>query len=571
MFKILVLFTFLSFLSKQTTAQLRRFEVVIDEILADPTPVRGLPNAEFIEVRNTSGAPLNLQGLRVTTSSSTSGLLPSYSLPADSFVVITSTTNAPLFTSFGRVLAVTSFPGLDNTGATVSLLSQGVTIHSVTYNVGWYNNAVKSDGGWSLEMIDTRNPCSGGENWKASSDPRGGTPGTKNSVDGVNSDKTAPALVRAAAIDSVTVVLIFSEPVDSLMAATSANYLISDGITAPMSAIAVSPSFVKVQLTLSKPLARSKVYTITANNVSDCTGNTIQAVNTARLGLASVPDSFGIVINEILFNPKPNSVDYVEIYNRSSNIYDLKDLYVANRSLTTNAIGNIRQLTSETILLFPGDYLAVSENGALVKQNYAAKNPENFIDVSSMPSFADDKGIVVLLNSQGEAIDELRYDNSWHFSLIDNEEGISLERIDYNKPTQDKNNWHSAASTVGFGTPSYQNSQFRSDVLVQGAVTITPKVFSPDNDGFDDFTILNLQMSEPNYVGNITIFDAAGRSVRNLTKNATLGLTGSFRWDGLDDKLRKVQVGTYVIYTEVFNLSGKKRSFKNTVVVAARF
>lgn len=547
----------------------QRYDVVIDEILADPTPVVTLPNAEFLELKNVSGKTLNLGGWKVASTSTTSAALPSYLLPADSFLVITSTTNAPSFNVYGRVLGVTSFPALDNTGTTLSLISkEGITIHSVSYNVAWYNNAVKSDGGWSLEMIDTRSPCIGAENWKASTDARGGTPAAKNSVDGVNADKTAPALVRAAAIDSVTVILTFSEPVDSLKGATAANYSISDGIGTPLSALTVSPSFMKVQLTLARPLARGKVYTVTANNVSDCSGNIIQAVKTTRLGLASAVDSFSIIINEILFNPKPNVVDYVEIYNRTQNVYDLKDLYIANRS-TSGAIATPRQLTTENILLFPGDFFVLSENSAIVKQAYVAKNPDNFIDVT-MPSFNDDKGDVILLNSQGRIIDELKYDDSWHFSLIDNEEGISLERVDYNKPTQDKNNFHSAASTVGFGTPSYQNSQFRSDVILPGEVTVTPKVFSPDNDGFDDFAILNFQMQDRGNVANVTIYDAAGRPIKSLVKNATLAQTGFFRWDGLDDKLRKVPVGTYIIYTEVFNLSGRKRTFKNTVVVAAR-
>jgi len=549
----------------------QRYDVVIDEIFADPSPVIALPNAEFIELKNISGKPVNLQGWRIATTSSSSAAFGSYILPADSFLIITGTSSVALFAPYGRVLGVTSFPALINEGTTLTLISkEGITIHSVAYNISWYNNAVKSDGGWTLEMIDTHNPCNGAENWKASVDPRGGTPGTKNSVDAVNPDKTAPALVRAAAIDSVNVVLTFSEPVDSLKGATAANYSISDGIGSPVSAITISPSFTKVQLTLSKPLAREKVYTVTANNVADCGGNVIQAVKTARLGFASPIDSFGIVINEILFNPRPNAVDYVEIYNRSSKIYDLKNLFIANRSSTTNAIGSIVQLSAENLLLFPGDYFVISQNGAIIKQNYTAQNPDNFINVT-MPSFPDDKGVVVLLNAQGQIVDELRYNKNWHSPLIDNDEGISLERIDYNKPTQDKNNWHSAASTVGFGTPSYQNSQFRADVVLQGEVTVSPKVFSPDNDGFDDFAILNLQLSEPNYVANITIYDAAGRPVKSLAKNATPGTTGTFRWDGLDDKLRKVSVGTYIIYTEVFNLNGKKRAFKNTVVVAARF
>ncbi|MCW3108859.1 MAG: hypothetical protein JWQ09_3365 [Segetibacter sp.] len=569
------LFTFVAFSSffliKANGQIPQRFDVIIDEILADPTPVISLPNAEFIELKNTSGRNINLQGWRLKSVSTTSSAFPSYILPADSFLIITSTANSSLFAVYGRTLGISSFPALDNAGTTLSLISkEGATIHAISYNNTWFQNDVKSNGGWSLEMIDTHNPCSGFKNWKASTDFRGGTPASKNSVAANNPDQVAPALVRAAALDSVTLELTFSEPVDSAKTATSANYNISDGIGSPIVAVTMAPSFTNVRLTLSAPIVRNKIYTITANNISDCSGNVIQAIKTARVGLASVVDSSDIVINEILFNPKPGSVDYVEIYNRSNKVFNLKEIYIANRSLTTNVIASLHQLTTDNMLLFPADFLVVSENGLVVKQNYVIKNPDNFIDVT-MPSFPDDEGVVVLLNAQGQIIDELRYSSKWHFALIDNEEGISLERIDYGKPTQNKDNWMSAASTAGFGTPSYQNSQFRTDVSVQGEVTITPKTFSPDNDGFDDYATINIKMSDPGYVANITIFDAAGRPVKDLAKNATLAATASFRWDGLDDRFHKVPVGVYVVYSEVFNLNGKKKSFKNTVVVAARF
>jgi hypothetical protein len=573
----IIFFTFIvifCFICKNTTAQInsttpQRFDIIIDEILADPNPVVGLPDAEFIELKNTSGKNINLEGWKLTSLSTGSKAFSSYLLPPDSFVIITSNTNANLFATYRKVLGLTSFPALNNSGSTLSLISkQGAIIHSVSYNNTWFQNDVKSSGGWSIEMIDTHNPCTGANNWKASTDIRGGTPGAKNSIDSNNPDNMAPALLSAAALDTIHLILTFSEPVDSAKAAIAANYNISEGISAPVVAVTISPAFNKVQLTLAAPIVRSKIYTITANNISDCSGNIIQAIKTVRVGLPVVIDSFDIVINEILFNPRPGSVDYVEVYNRSNKILNLKDVYVANRS-AANALGSSRQLIPDDLLLFPGDFFVISEEGALVKQNYATKNPDNFIDVA-MPSFPDEEGTVVLLNAQDHIIDELHYSSKWHFALVDNDEGISLERIDYNKPTQNKDNWISAASTAGFGTPSYQNSQFRTDVSVKGDLTVTPKTFSPDNDGFEDFTTINYQMAELGYVANITIFDAGGRPVKALAKNATLALTGSFRWDGLSDKL-KIPIGIYVIYTEVFNLNGKKKSFKNTVVVTAKF
>jgi hypothetical protein len=550
----------------------KRYDVLMDEILADPTPVIGLPNAEFVELKNTSGKNINLLGWRISSATATSSPFTAYLLPADSFLVITSTANAALFNSYGRVLGVAGFPSLDNTGTTLSLVSrEGLTIHAVNYNVSWYQNAVKSDGGWSLEMIDTKNPCSGSSNWRASTDARGGTPASKNSIDGNNIDNTAPALLKAAAINPTTISLTFDEPLDSLKAATTANYSFSNGLAAPIAAVCIAPGFTRVDLTIATPLQPNVLYTVTAANITDCKGNTIGVSNNAKFGLASVADSLNVVINEVLFNPVSNNVDFIEIYNRSNKIIDLKDIFIANRSSTTNALGSLRQLTTESTLLFPNTFYVISENGSLVKQKYLAKNPANFIDVSSMPSYPDDKGTVVILNNLGAIIDQLAYDEKWHFELIDNEEGISLERIDYNKPTQNKDNWHSAATSVGYATPSYQNSQFRADVQVQGDVTVTPKIFSPDNDGFDDFTFINYKLSENGYAANITIFDAQGRPVKVLLKNGLLGLSGSFRWDGLDDKLKKVPVGPYVVFTEIYNLQGKKRQFKQTVIVAARF
>ncbi len=94
--------------------------------------------------------------------------------------------------------------------------------------------------------------------------------------------------------------------------------------------------------------------------------------------------------------------------------------------------------------------------------NYLVKNPEAILSINSLPSFPDDKGFVLLLNQQGDIADEVNYSADWHFKLIDNTEGVSLERIDPDGPSQNALNWHSAASTAGYGTPGYKNSQFKN-------------------------------------------------------------------------------------------------------------
>ena len=565
----LLILTILFFGIRANAQIANRYDIVIDELMADPTPQVGLPNNEWIELKNTSSVAINLQGFRVADLTGTSGIMPSYLLKPDSFVIVCTSSAVAAMSAFGPTISVTSFPSLDNNGDQISLISpQGKIIHAVNYNISWYQNELKKDGGWTLEMIDTKNPCSGFSNWKASTDLKGGTPGKKNSVDAINVDKTSPKLLRAFAIDNLNITLVFDEPLDSLKGATAANYTISDGIGVPQSAITLAPVFDRVNLKLNTPLVTNKVYSVTTNNVTDCAGNIIGTKNSARVGLSAVADSFDIVINEILFNPTSTGVDYVEIYNRSQKIIDAKQLYIANRN-STNVVSSITQLTTESILIFPGDFLVITEDPQIVMRQFVTTNANAFLQINNLPSYSDDKGNVIILNLQGKIVDEVAYSDKWHFPLISNTEGVSLERIDYNAPSV-QNNFHSAATSVGYGTPGYKNSQFRIDQQLQGEIVVTPKVFSPDNDGIDDFAVINYSFPSTGYVANITIFDAAGRVIRYLQKNALSGIKGSFTWDGLGEKQQKLSQGIYIIYTEIFNTAGKRKQFKNTIVLARK-
>jgi hypothetical protein len=567
---LLLPFLFLYRLSSFSQPSSQKYDVVIDEIMCDPTPQVALPNVEWIELKNTSALPINLKGWKVGNSTSISKAMPGFILQPDSFVIVCTGSAVPAMTVFGKTISVTSFPSLDNSSGLLVLYdSTADVIHAVNYSSNWYQNELKVNGGWSLEMIDTKNPCSSFSNWTASVDPNGGTPGRKNSVDANNSDQMPPQLLRAYANDNMDITLYFDEPLDSLKATALDNYMISDGVDIPQNAVTVSPLFDEVNLKLNTPLTQNIIYIITANSVTDCVGNIIGSKNSARVGLSYVADSFDVVINEILFNPKPNGVDYVEIYNRSNHIINLKQLYIANRN-SIRVISSITQLSNDDYLLFPQDFMVITENPDIVKSQYITLNPDAFVTVANMPSFSDANGDVILLNMQGNIIDELQYDASWQFPLIDNPEGVALERIDYNAPTQSKNNWHSAATSVGYGTPAYKNSQYRIDQQVQGEINVSPAIFSPDNDGIDDFATIDYNFPEPGYVANIIIFDASGRPVRYLQQNALCGIKGNFQWDGLGDKDQKLPIGIYIIFTEVFNLNGTTKQFKNTIVLARK-
>jgi len=547
----------------------QRYSVVIDEIMADPSPQVGLPNNEWIELRNTTTSSINLSGWRISDASGSSGTMPNFLLKPDSVLIICSSSAVATMSAFGPTISVTGFPSLDNNGDLLSLKdATGKIIHALSYDNSWYQNELKKNGGWTLEMIDTKSPCAGIGNWKASVDNAGGTPGKKNSVDGMNNDQTSPRLKRAYSSDNLTIILVFDEPIDSLTGATVGNYSIDGGLIVA-ECVTLAPLFDKVQLKFTASMQANIVYTITANNITDCSNNLISAYNKANVGIPADALAGEIIINEILFNPRPNAYDYVELYNKSNRIFDASRLYIANRN-SNNAISSIIPLATSAWLFFPGEYIVITEDAASLNREYLVKNPDEVFTVSALPSLPDDKGYVIVLNSQGNSIDEVNYLDDWHFKLISNDEGVALERIDPDSKSQDQNNWHSAASTSGYGTPTYKNSQFKQPAGIDASIEVTPKVFSPDNDGLDDIATIQYKVDQPGYVANITIFDAAGRPVRNLVRNGTLALSGYWNWDGLDHKGKKLPIGTYIVFTEIFNLEGKNNRFKNTVILARK-
>jgi hypothetical protein len=188
-----------------------------------------------------------------------------------------------------------------------------------------------------------------------------------------------------------------------------------------------------------------------------------------------------------------------------------------------------------------------------------------------MPSLNIDGDIVVLIDTGYTSIDRVVYSADWHFPLLDDTKGVSLERIDTERPTQEATNWHSAAETVGFATPTKQNSQYSPSTADDGAVNLSNTIFSPDNDGIEDVVTINYTFDQPGYIANIAIYDSRGRLIRRLASNTLLGTEqGSFSWDGIQDDRSLALSGVYVIYVEVFNTSGTVKRCKKACVLAAR-
>jgi hypothetical protein len=538
-------------------------DVVINEFMADPSPTEGLPDAEFVELFNTTtNKTFDLAGWKFTDGTSTA-TLPSYALGPGQHVIVTSTANSPLFASVSERIAVSSLPSLNNESDDLTLTAPDNTlIDTVNYALSWYRDSDKEDGGWTLEQIDPTSPCSVSSNWRASIATAGGTPSAQNSVYAI--DTTPPVLAEVLVNDATSLELVFSEAMDT-GSLTGGTYAIDPAISVTG---AVPSGADRVVLTLAQPLIIGTQYTVTVTGVNDCPGNAIGPANTATFVLPEPVLPGDLVINEVLYDPVGSGSDFVELYNRSNKTLSLGGLQLANE--TNGAVANYRTITTETVLLLPGEYILLTPNTSDVVSRYPQSRSERFLQ-TTLPSYNIDNGTVVLADSTNTVIDLFRYDDDLHFVLVGTTEGYSLERVNPDRPTDDPTNWHTASDIEGRATPGFVNSQYAETPTASGEFTIDPAIFSPDNDGYQDLLTIAYRFDEPGFVGNMSVYDITGREVRKLMENQLLGTEGAISWDGLLEGGDKGRIGPYIILLEVYDLEGNVEKFKRTVTLAHRF
>ncbi|MEP7264658.1 MAG: lamin tail domain-containing protein, partial [Bacteroidota bacterium] len=295
------------------------------------------------------------------------------------------------------------------------------------------------------------------------------------------------------------------------------------------------------------------------------------ANSTVQFALPDTAKSSDIVINEVLFNPYTGGVDFVELFNRSTKALDLVNLQINNADEVTGALDQTVDITSASRIMLPGEFVVLTKDPSIIRGTYNSAGLSSFITVTSLPSYNDDAGVVVLTNKAGEDIDRFIYSDKMQFALLNDDNGVSLERIDPERPSTEDNNWHSAAATVGFATPGLKNSQYNESASDGSEISIDPAVFSPDNDGKGDLLNIHYKFDRPGYTATVKIYSSTGRPVLDLVKSELLGTEeGSWSWDGINKDNEKAPVGIYVLYIEAFTAGGDTKKIKKTCVLGAK-
>lgn len=539
--------------------QAQVYEILITEIMADPTPVVGLPDAEYLEIHNNSIKIFNLADYKIKIGT-TEKSLPDRLLLSGEYIIITDDSNASLFSSFGTVIGIDNFPALTNSGTTITLLNNnGDILQEIKYSLDWYQDVVKSNGGWSLELINSEPQCNEASNWAATQNLSGGTPGMQNSQWQQTPDVDGPILLSLYSGVPGEIEIRFNEKLDEILMLDPGLYPFNPVLD--ISNIELSdPSTVKIHLIT--PLQQGVIYQLFPFRPVDCFGNEGFSSDTITFGVVSIAEPGDVLINEILFNPATGGSRFIEIINASNKFIALNKLAIAR--LSTNDIFPI----ASNEILGPGEIAVFTPDRDDILSRYEVPRPLKLYELS-LPAW-DDKSDDAAILSMGIIIDSFTYSAEWHHPVISDQNGVSLERISISVPTSSSSSWHSASSLSGYATPTGPNSQMIGLPVATPPFTIINRHFSPNDDGFKDFLLIDFELESGNDVASIWAYNLEGREIRQILSNETIGTTALIQWDGRNAEGLLAEMGIYLIFIHLWDTDGNTKQYQESCALVKR-
>lgn len=526
-------------------------EIVITEIMVDPIPSAGfLPEEEYIEIFNASSDTVSLGGTLLQVGNSATSL-PPYRFPPQHYLLLVGPEARPLFDSNMLILPLPKWPRLTNTGQRIQFTNtQEEWLDYLVYADDWYRDAVKKEGGFSLEKIAPLLPADCSQSWMAHPTERGGSPGRANPIAPALIDQQPPTLLSLTVMDSLTAAIQFDEKATAI---DSVQVWLAETLTEwPIAAIEFSDNSSQILLHFSEGLPSGIPLILSLKGVTDCSNNAIKDTS-VNFAFGKKPIYLDLVISEILFDPYPSSTTFLEIYNRSDQILELGYLQLVKPESN-------RQYSLPQQWMPPHQYYVLTKDASLLKEFYPWLASNQIIEVP----YADfrQSGETLQLQTSHSIVDALSYEPDWHHPLLEDSEGVSLERISIEGPSDESNNWHSAAASAGYATPGLPNSH---SVDLEPDQSNDWMILSQDVIQQGEVLLMYYRAPFPGCILTVYVFDIGGRHRATPVNQLQVQSKGWVKWTGTDDLGRSLNPGLYLLLAQMVHPEGVVQTVKRIV------
>ncbi len=426
--------------------------LIINEIMYRPTAEQ----AEWFELYNPGTESIDLQQWRFADARTNNRILLTDTtciLPPRGFLIIAEDSSVVAdFPDFEFTVCVPrgGFVSLNNNGDSIFLFDLiGTLIDQVDYKSGW-----GSEIGVSLERKFWNQNANQPGNWGLSKNAAGATPGSRNSIAAKDYDLSLQIALTLIGQDSLLIEATVSNQGLLPVADFGINFYLDDNRDAQSQAtewVAGAEFHQRPLLPLDSTQLVQKIAP-QRQGLNQLISHLILPADEDTTNNKIISQMFipfrgqQLVINEIMFQPPLNGCEWIELFYPGGEAIDLSGWQFSDANRSARHL-----ISHQPLWLQPGQYLLIAQSADLgypIPDSVSAR----LIVPASWPSLNNSADQVLLYDPSGHTIDSMAYVLRWCPQA-----GISLERIDFEQPSDDSTNWSPAIDSSG-ATPLWLNS-----------------------------------------------------------------------------------------------------------------
>ena len=516
-------------------------DILITEIMPDPSPPVELPNQEYIEIFNRTTREIELERLELWVNDKVVNLAAGQIKP-------------------GSFLVLKDIPRLPNSGAKVMLKERsGRLIDAVDYSIDDHTISAKEEGGWSLVLADTARSCYGDRVWVSSEDPRGGSPAEWD----VSAELPQPRnrwLQYGWYGD--TVELRWLHPLDSVYWHFNMPRVVGGALEL---AAGIEHPFDVEYWRFSGVVPNKGVEVYWPNGVRDCRGRH-SFPDTLRVFPVTTPDSGDIRVSEILFEPSEDRPEWIEVLNVSGHAIDMSDLQLGTYDLKFGVVDDIRKPFQRPTVLSPGERIVCTRDPEQLWENYTDLDSFMVWPTQEWLALSNDSLVVGVFTSGFELIEVFQYSITDHLPYLWTTKDVSLERVNMDSSGLEGSSWHSGPTALEGATPTRPNAQFNGASLTQGFTY--PEIITPNGDGLNDLTTLSWSFPKRGWRARVFVVDMNGRLVYEHPAAGSTPEKMNWTWSGQRYSGTLCLPGIYLWVLELTSPSGREELHRVPVVLS---
>ncbi len=559
------------------TVDIQEGDLRVNEVMFKPLS----GNSQYIEVLNVTDKFFNLKDVVLVNyieeedviTTDNEKIITDENLilePHSYFIFTTNVDNVLASFNYNKgrnFIETTTLPKMNTTNGNVAIInSDSDFIDLMYYTSDMFDTDKDKDGGVSLELINPDNKCVKNQNWSSSIGVEDGTPGRLNSIfdNGFYPEQVNELLSVYTNDDVSSFNISLSSYVDETSVDIETSY--TDNVNYYVRNRPNGSSNISIDLEGS--LSNTEYFLF--KDLKSCDGGTI-VMDTVWLSPFEEVQHGDIVINEIMFYPKTDNSEFIELYNNTDKFLSLKGTYLSNFTSEEDSgtAENEKLITDKNLVFNPRTYLVITNSTESIIESYKSADRSRFIEIKELPKLDNSEDNISILSSDFSFIDKVSYFSDMHVSLItsDKQRGVSLERIKASNPSLDVSNWTSASQESGGATPGFQNSVSPLDVKIEDNIEVYPELFTPNGDGFNDVVELKYKNDVVGSVANVKVFNSQGVFIKEIANNYLLGAESSFIWDGINEDNSICEKGIYIFWVEIFDTEGNVTTYKKVCVI----